>query len=553
MNVVVIGGGAAGLKAASRIRRKDAEAKITVVEAGKYVSLGRCGLPYYIGGLVHEIDNLRETTYGAIRDENYFKRLKNIDILTLTKAIEIDRKKRTVRVVNNGKEDELNYDYLVIATGSRPVKPPVEGIDAEGVTTLASAEDAEKIIEMWEEGAEKAVVIGAGLIGLESAEALKNLDMEVTVIEMMDRVAPAMLDRDIAILVEKHLEEKGVKVLTNTRVEKIVEGDGKVKGIVANGKEIPADLVVVATGIKPNVELAERAGLKIGETGAIWVNEYMQTSDERIYAGGDCVETNHLVTGRKIIAPFGDVANKQGRVIGENITGGRAVFPGVINTAVFKIFDFTVAATGVNEAAAKDAGIEYMSVIAPGPDRAHYYPGTAYIRLKLLVERGTWKVVGAQAAGMGEVAKRIDILSTAVQAGMTIDQLSNLDLAYAPPYAPALDPIITAANVAMNKRDGMFEGITVFELKEMLDREDGVIILDVRSEDEFERNHISSEKVVNIPLLELRERLSEIPRDKEIVTVCALGLRSYEAARILKGAGFEKVKVLEGGMAFWFE
>ena len=455
--------------------------------------------------------------------------------------------------MNNGKEDELNYDYLVIATGSNPVKPPVEGIDAEGVTTLASAEDAEKIVEMWEEGAEKAVIIGAGLIGLESAEALKNLDMEVTVVEMMDRVAPAILDRDVTMLVEKHLEEKGVKVLTNTKVEKIVEGDGKVKGVVANGKEIQTDLVVVATGIKPNVELAERAGLKIGETGAIWVNEYMQTSDEKIYAGGDCVETNHLVTGRKIIAPFGDVANKQGRVIGENITGGRAVFSGVINTAFFKIFDFTVAATGVKEAAAKDAGIECMSVIAPGPDRAHYYPGTAYIRLKLLVEKETWKVVGAQATGMGEVAKRIDILSTAIQAGMTIDQLSNLDLAYAPPYAPALDPVITAANVAMNKRDGMFKGITVFELKEKLDRGDDIIVLDVRSEDEFKRSHISSEKVVNIPLLELRERLGEIPRDKEIVTVCALGLRSDETARILKGAGFEKVKVLEGGMAFWFE
>ncbi len=553
MEILIIGGGAAGLKAASRARRKDAEASITVVDAGKYPSIGRCGLPYYVGGLVHEIDNLRETTYGAVRDENYFKRLKNIDVLTLTRAVEIDREKRSVRIVRqSGEEDELNYDYLVIATGARPVKPPIEGIDSDGVVTLFNPEDAEKIIEMWEDGAEKAVIIGAGLIGLESAEALKNLDMEVTVIEMLDRVAPNLLDREIAALVEQHLREKGIDVMTNTRVEKILSEDGKVTGVVANGKEIPAEIVVVATGVRPNVELAEKAGLKIGETGAIWVNEYMQTSDERIYAGGDCVETTNLLTGKKVIAPFGDVANKQGRVIGENITGGKERFPGVYGTCVFKAFDFTVAGTGLNEAQAKEAGIDYITVLAPGPDRAHYYPAARYIRLKLIVEKGTWKVIGAQATGMGEVAKRIDVIAMAIQAGMTIDQLSSIDLAYAPPYSPALDPVITAANVARNKRDGMFEGITAFDVKEILEKND-VVLLDVRSPEEFRSKHIESDKVLHIPLLELRERLNEVPKDKEIVIICQLGLRSYEAARILIGAGFEKVKVMEGGMAFWFD
>ncbi len=553
MEILIIGGGAAGLKAASRARRKDAEASITVVDAGKYPSIGRCGLPYYVGGLVHEIDNLRETTYGAVRDESYFKRLKNIDVLTLTRAVEIDRERRTVKIVKQGgEEDELNYDYLVIATGAKPVRPPIEGIDSDGVVTLFNPEDAEKIIEMWEEGAEKAVIIGAGLIGLESAEALKNLDMEVTVIEMLDRVAPNMLDREIAALVEQHLKEKGVQVMTNTRVEKILSEDGKVTGVVANGKEIPAQIVVVATGVRPNVELAEKAGLKIGETGAIWVNEYMQTSDERIYAGGDCVETTNLITGRKVIAPFGDVANKQGRVIGENITGGKERFPGVYGTCVFKAFDFTVAGTGLNEAQAKEAGIDYLTVLAPGPDRAHYYPAARYIRLKLIVEKGTWKVIGAQATGMGEVAKRIDVISMAIQAGMTIDQLSHVDLAYAPPYSPALDPVIVAANVARNKRDGMFEGITAFDVKEILERDD-VVLLDVRSPEEFRSKHIESDKVLHIPLLELRERLDEIPRDKEIIIICQLGLRSYEASRILAGAGFKRVKVMEGGMAFWFD
>ncbi len=265
----------------------------------------------------------------------------------------------------------------------------------------------------------------------------------------------------------------------------------------------------------------------------------MRTSDESIYAGGDCVETTHLITGKKIIAPFGDVANKQGRVIGENITGGKATFPGVIGTAIFKVFDFTVAAAGVNEKEAKDAGFDYFTVIAPSPDRAHYYPQANYIRLKLIVEKGSWRVIGAQGVGMGDVAKRIDVISTAIQAGMTIDQLSNLDLAYAPPYSPALDPVITIANVAMNKRDGLFEGINVFELKEKLEKED-IVVLDVRSEEEFETRRIESEKVIHIPILELRERLNEIPRDKEVVVVCAIGLRSFEAARILKNAGLRR-------------
>jgi len=552
MDVVVIGGGAAGLKAASRIRRKDGNANITVVEAGKYISLGKCGLPYYVGGLVHELDDLRKTTYGAVRDEEFFRKLKNIDVLSETVAKEIDRKRKVVKIERRGSEDELGYDYLVIATGARPLKPPIEGINAEGVTTFATPEDAEKIIEMWEEGAEKAVIIGAGFIGLESAEALRNLDMEVTVIEMMDRVAPAMLDKEMAILVENHLREKGVKVLTSTRVEKIVTENGKVGAVIANGREYPADIVIVAAGIKPNSEIAEKAGLKIGETGGIWVDEYMRTSDESIYAGGDCVETTFLLTGEKIIAPFGDVANKQGRVIGENITGGKAIFPGVIGTAIFKVFDLTVASAGVNEEKAKKAGFDYFTVLAPSADRAHYYPQTSYIRLKLIVEKGSWRVIGVQGAGMGEVAKRIDVLSTAIQAGMTIDQLSNIDLAYAPPYSPALDPVINIANVAMNKRDGLFEGINVFELKEKLEKED-VVVVDVRSEEEFKGARIRSEKVMNIPLLELRERLNELPRDKEIILVCSLGLRSFEGARILKNAGFEKVKILEGGMAFWFE
>ncbi len=554
MDIVVIGGGAAGLKAAARARRRDADANITVVEAGKYVSMARCGLPYYVGGLIHELDNLRETTYGAVRDEVYFKKLKNIDVLTETRAREVDRSRQVVRVVkSDGSEDELNYDYLVIATGASPQKPPIKGIECEGVVNLFDPDDAEKIIEMWEEGAEKAVIIGGGLIGLEACEALSNLDMSVTVVELLDHVAPTLLDKDIASLVEAHMREKGVKLLTSTAVTKIIEKNGRVSAVATGSSEIPADIVIVATGVKPNVDLAKAAGLEIGECGGIAVNERLQTSDERIYAGGDCVENRHILTGKKVLMPLGDVANKHGRVIGDNITGGNSVFPGVIGTVIFKVFDFTVARTGLTESEARKLGFDAFSVVVPSPDRAHYYPGTNYIRLKVVVDAKTGKVIGAQCTGLGVVDKRIDVLATAIQAGMTVDDLSNLDLAYAPPYSAALDAVITAANVAKNKRDGLFEGITAFELREKLEKGEDVIVLDVRSDDEFRQRRIETEKLLHIPLLELRERVSELPKDKEIVVVCQLGLRGYEAARILKGYGFEKVKVLEGGMAFWLD
>jgi len=553
MDIVVIGGGATGLKAAARVRRRDEEANITVVEAGKYASMARCGLPYFVGGLVHELDNLRETTYGAVRDEKYFKKLLNIDVLTLTRAEEIDRKRKIVKIKRaDGCKDELNYDYLVLSTGAKPVKLNIPGIDAEGVFNLFDPEDAEKIIEKWEnEDLENAVIIGGGLIGLESAEALVNIGLRVTIVELMEHIAPTLLDKDIAMLVENHLKEKGVNLLTSTRVTKILTKNGIVSGVDV-GKEIPADIVITAVGVRPNVDLAVKAGLEIGETGAIKVNEYLQTSDKYIYAGGDCVENVDLITGKKVFVPLGSIANKHGRVIGNNITGSKDRFPGVLNTTIFKVFDFTVARTGLTEKRARELGYNAYSVATPGPDRAHYYPGAKYIRLKVIVDRDTGKILGAQGAGLGVIDKRIDVLITAIHAGFTIDQISNLDLAYAPPYSAALDVVITAANTARNKRDGLVEGITVSEAKEKLEKED-VVILDVRAENEFKQKRIESDKVIHIPILELRDRINEIPRDKEIIIICQLGLRSYIASRILKGNGFKNVKIIDGGFAFWFD
>ncbi|MEM0088286.1 MAG: FAD-dependent oxidoreductase [Archaeoglobaceae archaeon] len=529
MEVIIVGAGATGLKCASRLRRLSEEAKITVVDEGERISLARCGLPYFISGQIHEVDELRKTTYDVVRDENYFKKTFNIEVLTKTRALDIDRKRRVLRVSKGEKEDELNYDYLVIATGAKPIK--IFNSD-ERILTLFSAEDAEKILKLWENGAEKAAVIGAGFIGLEACEALRSLDLDVTLVEALDQVAP-MLDAEIAKLVESHIREKGVKVRLATKVRDIVAKD-KLK-IVAD-EEIEADFVVQAVGIKPNVDLAVKAGLEIGTTGAIKVNEFMQTSDARIFAGGDCVENTHILTGKKIYAPFGDVANKHGRVIADNIMGRKVRFPGILGTSIFKVFDLTVAKTGLSEREAISNGFKAYSVLLSAFDKSHYYPRASNLRIKLVVNENS-RILGAQIVGYSGVDKRIDVFATAIYAGLSIDEISNLDLAYAPPYAPALDPVIVSANVAMNKREGLLESTRKIE----------GIILDVRSREEAKKFPVNG--ALNIPLLELRERVKELPKDAEITIICSIGLRSYVASRILKAMGF-KVRVYEGGAAF---
>ena len=545
--IVVIGGGAAGLKAAARARRRDEEAEITVIEAGSYPSISRCGLPYYVEGFVHEIENLMQTTYGAVRDVEFFKKVKNIDVLVKTKAKRIDREKKIVEIERNGKSDELPYDYLVIATGSKPSKPPIPGIDAENVVHLHSAEDAEKIVEMWDEGAEEAVIIGGGLVGMESAEALSKLDMKVTLVEIMPHVLPACLDAEIAALVEAHLREKGVSVLTNSKVEEIVTEDGTVSGVRIGEKVIPAQLVLVATGVKPNVELAKNAGIEIGETGAIKVNEYMQTNDENIYAGGDCVENINLITGKPAYIPLGSTANKHGRVIGDNVTGGNSTFPGVLGTIIFKVFDFTVARTGLSEGEARKLGYDVITAVTPSPDRFHHYPRSKPIRVKIIADR-SGKLLGAQAVGLGVIDKRIDVLATAIQMGATIDDIANLDLAYAPPFSTALDAVIVAANVVRNKRDRLVETISAEEMKKKIESEEDFVILDVRTDEEKAGNPINDSRVIHIPIDKLRESLDKIPRDKEIFTVCQIGARGYEAARFLMQKGF-RARMVDGGMA----
>ncbi|MDI9645370.1 MAG: FAD-dependent oxidoreductase [Archaeoglobales archaeon] len=546
MEIVIVGGGATGMKAASRARRRDPEAKITVIESSKWLSFSRCGLPYYIEQKVGNLDDLRKTPYGVVRDAEFFKKMKKIEVLEETKALEINRSKKVLKILRRGSEDELNYDFLVLATGAIPSKPPIPGIDSEKVLGLYSPEDADKILRLYRNGAKRAVVIGAGFIGIEACEALKSLGLDVTLIEALDRVAPTMLDSDMARLLASHLKEKGVKILTSTKVEKI---SGENELIVHAKDKISADFVVVATGVKPNVEIAEKAGIEIGSKGGIVVNERLQTNDPSIYAGGDCIETTNLITNEKVVAPFGDAANKQGRVIGDNITGGNSIYKGVIGTAIFKAFDFSVAVTGLNEETAKRY-FNTSSILVSSYDRTHYYPGMGVVRMKLIFDSNSRRILGAQIIGNGVVDKRIEVIATAIMNKMTVDALEDLDLAYAPPYSPALDIVVTASHVVKNKFEGLLNSIKAEEVKNLIESGEDFVLLDVRNEVEAKNIKINIKNTINIPLPKLRERISELPRDKLIITACPLGLRAYEASRILISEGFKNVKVLEGGLPF---
>lgn len=550
LRVVIIGGVAAGPKVASKIIRLCQNAEVTIVEKGKLLSYAGCGLPYYVSGVVKDQKELMCTPVGTVRDPVFFQNVKNVKILNETEAIKIDRTNRRIQVRDlvRGQESWLEYDKLVLATGAKPVIPPIAGTDLGNVFTLQGVHDAEGIrAALAQDKARDVVIIGGGLIGVEITEALVQRGCRVTIVEMMPQIL-RILDPDMVRLVEKHMESHGVRVLTNTKLERI-EGEKSVTAVQTSARRIIADMVILAIGVRPNVILAEAADLEIGPTGAIKVNDRMQTSDPNIYAAGDCVECKDLMTGKPCYVPLGSTANKQGRVAAVNICGGQDHFPGVLGSTVCKVFDFCVARTGLSESAAKEEGYDVVTVLAPAPDKAHFMPQAKVLMLKLIAGRGTRKLLGAQAVGPGDGDKRIDVAAMALTAGMTVDQLANADLCYAPPFAPAMDNIITAANVVRNKIDGYMEGVTPAEVNRMLEDKQDFVLLDVRSPQEYEQVRLPGSTL--IPLGSLRGRLDELPKEKEIVAFCKISLRGYEAALILKAAGFDKVSVLDGGLVMW--
>lgn len=553
LKIVIIGGVAAGTKAAARARRLDQDADITIIEKDKYISYAGCGMPFFLSGQVREFDNLFTTSYGVVRNEDYFLSERGIKVLTGTEATQIDRAGKRVKMTTlaTGEQSFIEYDRLVIATGSQPLIPPIEGLDLKGVYRLNHPEDALAIKAAIEDGVGEAVVIGAGLIGMEAVDALMKKKIFVTVVELKDQVLPGILDPDLAAPFAVRLEDNGVEFNLGRKVVKLEGEDGKVTAVVTDQGRLETEMVIVSVGVRPNIKLAKEAGLAIGETGAISVNESLQTSDPDIFALGDCVENTHLVSGRKVYVPLASTANRQGRVVGDNVTGRKTSFRGILGTAVLKVMGINVARTGLGEEQARGLGYDVVTSLNPTFDATHYYPQHGRIFIKIVADAKTRRVLGAQGFGVGEVAKRIDVCAAAITFGATLDDVADIDTGYAPPFNTPIDPLHHSVNIIRNKIDGLAVGVSAEQVKEKFDRGDDFIFLDVRTEQQFKYKHIDDSRVILVPLGEIRRRIAEIPRDKEIIVSCVLGVRAYEALRILKGAGYPDLKFMEGGLDAW--
>jgi NADPH-dependent 2,4-dienoyl-CoA reductase/sulfur reductase-like enzyme/rhodanese-related sulfurtransferase len=549
MRIVVIGANAAGAKAASKAKRSNPLAEVTIIDRGSFISYGACGIPYYVSDTVSSVKELMSTPVGVVRDATFFRKVKGVEVRTNTEAIGINRELKSVKLREtlSGEITTIPYDRLILATGSSPLIPKLPNVELPNIMTVKSIEAAETLKASALPGA-SACIVGGGLIGLETAEALVQKGVKVTLVEMRDQILPGVLDADIAFIVERQLREMGVRVMTGCKVTGFAGGE-TVEKVIAGDAEIPADIVVLAPGVTPNVGLAREAGIAIGPTGAIQVDSRQGTSDPDIFACGDCCEARHLVTGKSVHLPLGSTANKQGRVAGINAAGGEATFTGVIGTSIVKVFRVNAGKTGLTEAEARAHGFEVETVLSPAPDRAHFFPGAKPIVLKLVAERKTGRILGLQAAGEGAVDKRLDAAATAITFRATADQLSQIDLAYAPPYAAAMDNLIVAADILKNKLSGDARGLTPQEVKRKLDAQDDFILLDVRSPAEHAEVGIEGSKL--IPLGMLRERVGELPREKEVVAFCKISLRGYEAQRILDAAGFTNARFMDGGILAW--
>ncbi|MBM4305899.1 MAG: dehydrogenase [Deltaproteobacteria bacterium] len=543
--LLVIGGVAAGPKVAAKAKRCDPQMEIVIYQGEEEISYAGCGLPYFISGVIKNRDLLISRTPGKFA-------LDGIKVLRVRRIEEMNIDEKTISGKNleSGESFEDHFDRLVLATGAEPIRPKIEGIDLKNVFYLRSIFDADAILQaIQSEKITDVVIAGGGYIGLEMAESLVRSNKRVTIVELAPQIL-TLFDDDFASLLRRYLETKGVQIFTSEGIQSLIGKEGKVTKVQTAGREIEAHAVLMSLGVRPRVDLARRAGLKIGETGAIWVNERMETSVEGIYAAGDCAETTHLITGKKAWVPLGSTANKQGRVAGVNLCGGHAVFPGVMGTAIFKVFDFNVAKTGLSMREAEKEGFHPIQAIVRGYDRAHYYPGGKESTLKVIADQKTGRVLGGQAIGEGPSDKLIDILAMALHGKMTAQDLANVDLAYAPPYSPALSPVIVAANVLTNKLEGKVKGIQLAQTKEkLLTSGDIFQVLDVREEDEVARKRIPGSAW--IPLGKLEKRMGELDKKKEIAVHCESGLRSYKACLKLQQEGFENVKNVDGGMLCW--
>lgn len=543
MNYLIIGGVAGGATVAARLRRMDEKANIILLERGKYVSYANCGLPYYIGDTINNREKLFVQTAKGFTDR--FR----IDIRTEQEvtAIRPDKKEVEIKNLSTGETYTETYDKLVLSPGAEPLRPGIEGIGSKKIFTLRNVPDTDTIKNYVNtENPKRAIVVGGGFIGLEMAENLHDLGIQVDVVEMANQVM-APLDFSMAAIVHRQLTDKGVGLHLEDGVSRFEEKDGGVTVHLRSGKQIATDMVLLSIGVRPETKLAKDAGLAIGERGGITVNDYMQTSDADIYALGDAVEVRHLVTGQPALIPLAGPANKQGRIVADNIVfGNKEKYPGSIGTSIAKVFDLTVAAAGANAKLLQRNNIPYISSYTHGASHAGYYPGAVPLSIKILFAPENGKLLGAQIVGFNGVDKRIEMLAQVIQRGGTVHDLAELEHAYAPPYSSAKDPVNMAGFVAeniLNKKS------RIIQWRELAELPADTIRIDVRTHDEYKLGTIPG--FINIPVDELREHLDELPKEKPIVVTCAVGLRGYLAYRILVQNGFKHVRNLSGGYKTW--
>ena len=543
MKVVIVGGVAGGATAAARIRRLDEQAEVIVFERSGYISYANCGLPYYIGGVIEYPEDLTLQT-----PESFWKRFRiQMKVRHEVTAIHPDRKTVGVRNLETGEDFEEAYDKLLLSPGAKPVWPELPGMGSDRLFTLRTVEDTFRIKEFINQNRPKsAVMVGGGFIGLEMAENLRQLGMEVTIVQR-PRQLMNPFDPDMAAFIHNEVRRHGVKLMLGHSLEGFREQNSGLEVLLRDGVSLSADMVILAIGVTPESTLAKKAGLALGIKGSILVNDRMETSDPHIYAVGDAVQVKHFVTGADSLIPLAGPANKQGRIAADNICGGDSRYLGSQGSSVIKVFDMTAATTGINEGSAKKAGLHVDKVILSPMSHAGYYPGGKMMTMKIIFEKETYRLLGAQIVGYEGVDKRIDVLATAIHAGLKGNQLKDLDLAYAPPYSSAKDPVNMAGFMIDNLARGQLKQWHLDD-EEMLPRDGSVILLDTRTAAEYNRGHVAGFR--NIPVDELRERLGELEPGKPVYVICQSGLRSYIASRILAGSGYETYN-FSGGFRFY--
>lgn len=542
MKVVIVGGVAGGATAAARIRRLNEQAEIVVYERSGFISYANCGLPYYIGGV---IEDERELTLQT--PESFWKRFRvKMKVHHEVTAICPENKTVTVKNLENGTVFTESYDKLLLSPGAKPIKPDFNGLDSERIFTLRTVEDTLRMKRFVAGGVKSAVIVGGGFIGIETAENLSALGIQVTLIEAAEQLM-SPFDRDMASFIHAELRKNAIDLRLSTTVEDFAETDDGIDVRLKNAPTLHADMAVLAIGVTPDTILAQSAGLELGVKRSIVVNDRMETSVPDIYAVGDAVQVKHFVTGRNTLISLAGPANKQGRIAADNLCGGDSRYTGGQGSSVIRIFNLTAAVTGINERTAKALGIAADQVILSPMSHAGYYPGGTVMTMKVLFEKESYRLLGAQIVGYDGVDKRIDVLATAIRAGMKAYELTELDLAYAPPYSAAKDPVNMAGFIVENLKCGIAKQ-WYYEEEEALPRDGSVTLLDTRTPTEYDRGHIAG--FINIPVDDLRDRLGELDRRKPVYVICQSGLRSYIASRILAGNGFDAYN-FAGGFRFF--